>query len=549
MGVSIAWRDDRGINAMYLPFRHIIGPNYELRRFLQPLQQLLSTKSCVFHNAKFDLESLRTLGLDTDDTHFYDTMLMAHLLDENKPISGKGLDSLCRYYLKNEGKHRSPELAKMIKNHGWGMIPTSFMVEYAAWDAALTLELFEMLKPFMRVESLQGAWKTKERFTRRIMKMERRGVRVDTAFCEEKADTGHSRMGQIIQELGGLVPSKPSDLEKLLIDDLGLPRVYHRKSGNPTFDKTAMEYYEEQLEGLNLPTARLVLEYRGWQKSVSSNYEPYVELLSPDGRLRCNYKLHGTKTGRISCEKPNLQQIPRSGTKAWNGDLKQAFVPDAGFTLIEADYSQLELRIGTHFAKDREFADIFADERRNFFDELAATLRVDRDRSKTFQYALNYGAGANRIAEVLKISRSEAQELIRRYFAAHPGFKRLSAYSQGYVERNGKIPTLGGRFRHFEWRSEAHKAWNSVIQGSAADIVERAMLDLSEGGFDSDDCRMLLQVHDSVVFEVRDEYVSEAARGIAKVMTSTGMIDTHMQVDIHKWGTKENVLEAIKTTN
>lgn len=139
-----------------------------------------------------------------------------------------------------------------------------------------------------------------------------------------------------------------------MIDELKLPVVKRSpKTGAPSFDKEAMTIYDEMLEHRDNPTANLIKQYRGWQKSVTSNYLPYVELLSLDGRLRPNYKLHGTKTGRMSCEKPNLQQIPRVSNKPWNGKMKAAFIPEDDFELWEFDYSQLELRLGTAYAKKK----------------------------------------------------------------------------------------------------------------------------------------------------------------------------------------------------
>src|SRR6185437_5333306 len=148
-----------------------------------------------------------------------------------------------------------------------------------------------------------------------------------------------------------------------------------------------------------------ILEYRGWSKTTSSNYRPYLALLSPDGRLRPNYKQHGTLTGRLSCEMPNLQQIPREGSKRWNGQLKKCFITlDPDEMLLEFDYSQLELRLGAAYAKEESLIQVFR-EGRDIFQEMAEALEMDRQSTKTMNYAIAYGAGVTRISNVLDISR------------------------------------------------------------------------------------------------------------------------------------------------
>jgi DNA polymerase-1 len=282
--------------------------------------------------------------------------------------------------------------------------------------------------------------------------------------------------------------------------------------------------------------ASLILEYRGYQKTVSSNYKPYLELLSPDGRLRPNYKMHGTVTGRLSCEKPNLQQIPRVSEKPWNGRLKQAFIAEPGFTLWEADYSQLELRLAAAYARETELLEIF-NSGRDVFTEMARDLNMARHDVKTLTYTIQYGGGITRIKNVFGVSVEKAAEIKDDYFERYPGFRKMSQQASSVCRRQGFIRLWSGRRRHFaDPQNEAHKAFNSVIQGGAAEIVKHTMLRLSET-VDSDDCRMLLQVHDSVVFEIRngmeDAYLPKIKEVMEAVEPDFGV---HFAVDVHKWG-------------
>jgi DNA polymerase-1 len=310
-----------------------------------------------------------------------------------------------------------------------------------------------------------------------------------------------------------------------------------KKTKAPSFDKEAMEEYDQILERMDNDVAQDILTYRGWQKATSSNYKPYVVLLSPDGRLRPNYKLHGTRTFRLSCEKPNLQQIPRVSQKPWNGELKSCFIPDDGYELWEADYSQLELRLATAYAKIPELIAVF-DEGRDIFDELSGELGWDRQSTKGFVYSTQYGAGPPRIARVFGVSEDAAARLISNYYERYPAFKLLNDMAKMKCLRKGKVGIWSGRFRHFMFRKdEAHKAFNSVIQGGAADIMERSMLRVWNAIEDHDECRMLLQVHDSIVFEIRkgtiDKYRPLIVSAMENVEPDFGV---KFAVDFHQWG-------------
>lgn len=350
-------------------------------------------------------------------------------------------------------------------------------------------------------------WKHKQDFLRVIIEMERLGVGVDVDLCNSMAEKGEQQMVLIKKALKA-DPGKPAQLSKLLLDDLGLPVVKHTPAGKPSFDKFAMEEYEEILSQKEDKTAQLILAYRGWQKSVSSNYRAYVNLLSPDGRLRPNYKLHGTKTGRLSCEKPNLQQIPKEGTKPWNGKMKQCFQPMPGYKLVEFDYSQLELRLATAYSKDEQLIEVFA-EGRDIFTEMSKELGMSRQDTKTLVYSIQYGAGVRRVSNIFGVSSSEARGIIENFYRTYSGFRTMSNACERLVREKGSLRLLSGRRRHFQYpKDEARKSFNSLIQGGAADLVERAMVRLFRRVSDSS-CRMLLQVHDSVIFEIKEDMVQE----------------------------------------
>ena len=536
-GVSLASRvPGLGIIFGYFPFRHRYGSNLDSDALFKLKQKMEAYDGyLIFHNAKFDLVSLQTLGINYTGK-FFCTLQIAHLLNEELPYS-KSLDSCTKHYLKIEGKRKSPEFEGMIKKLGWKNCPAELMNEYGAYDAYLAYALMEHFWPLMD-ERLRAYWEEKQKFYPVIISMERRGVRVDTELCQKMIVLGETMMDDIVEMLGDLNPGSPKDLKLLLIDQLKLPVVKKsKKTGAPSFDKFAMEEYERMLELRDDETARHILEYRGWQKSVSSNYRPYCELLSMDGRLRPNYKLHGTKTGRMSCEKPNLQQIPRITDKAWNGKMKSAFIPDPGYTLWEADYGQLELRLAAAYGKEEGLLQIFR-EGRDVFTEMSQQLGMARHTTKTLTYTIQYGGGINRISTVFGVSPAKAEDIRENFYRTYPGFRAVNKLAQRQAANKGTVRLWSGRSRHFLYPAEeSHKAFNSVIQGGAADVVERTMVRLDATGCNNDDCRMLLQVHDSVIFEIREGLEEKYHPMIIDAMTNIepdfGVV---FAVDLHHWG-------------
>jgi len=544
IGISIACSPNSSniIFAEYFPYRHVTLDDKDYRGNLskedrEALRDCIESfkGSIIFHNAKFDLCSLSTMDINYKG-NFYCTLLMSHLINENYPYS-KSLNACVAAYVdKNEAK-KEEELEKAVAAFGWAKVPFEIMRPYATYDAVLTLELFKVLKKYFDEENLEEYWKHKQEFIRTIIGMESRGIKVDVSLCKELTEIGTSVLADLTYELSGN-PGSSIFLKKILIDELKLPVVKRSpKTGAPSFDKEAMTIYDEILEHHNNPTANLIKQYRGWQKSVTSNYLPYVELLSLDGRLRPNYKLHGTKTGRMSCEKPNLQQIPRVSDKPWNGKMKAAFIPEDGFELWEFDYSQLELRLGTAYAKEETLKRVFADDR-DIFSEMAATIGMSRQDTKVLVYTTQYGGGISRISHVFGVSEARAAELRQQYFDSYPGFAIIGRYASNMCKQKGKIRLWSNRYRHFQSKKDdAHKAFNSVIQGGAADIVEHVMVRLFKEVDDQDKCRMLLQVHDSIVFEIRKDCLEEYKQKILTIMSDIKPdFGVKFAVDAHRWG-------------
>jgi DNA polymerase I len=355
-------------------------------------------------------------------------------------------------------------------------------------------------------------WETEADFIRQIAQIKQRGIYIDTQFSREKVIEGTKILNQLRGELGWN-PGSPLQLGKYLVDDLGLPVLKRTKEGNPSFDKEALEEYELILDAQGDHTAQKVLTFRGWQKTVSSNFQAYLELMDENRILHPNYKVHGTRTGRLSCEKPNLQQIPRESIKPWNGDVKKAFIPrsedlynrirnankqsliNGKLRLRTFDFKQVEFRLAAAYAREKELLDVF-NSGADIFTEMSQRLGRPRHQIKTFVYATLYGAGKSKVALILKVPKSEADALYEEYHGTWPGFKKISEKATRLAQADGYIDYWSGRRRHLK-RDDAHKAWNSVLQGGAFEIVKNRMLALKNEP-------IVLQVHDSVTIEADD---------------------------------------------
>ena len=543
IGVSIATVIDGTPYSHYFPFAHVVGDNCS-SDVLEKLKQLLEgDHTLVFCNAQYDILSLETIGINVEHTNFIDVPTVAHLINENKPYN-KGLDSLAQYYLKDSGKHKDPFLEKQ-KKIGWPETTWEQMWPYAVVDAELTWRLWSVLRITHQWEDLPDEiWPHKQNLIRLLLSMKRHGVRIDVQLAKEYVHKGEQEMAQIEKDLG-INPASPKQMKKLLIDDLGLPVVKNSKlTGAPSFDKEAMLTYDSMLEKLENPVAKQIKEFRGWQKAVSASYRPYLDLVGMDGRLRCSYRLHGTATGRLSCAEPNLQQIPKASDKPWNGKVKECFIAEDGFVLINADFSQLELRLATAYAGEEELKEVF-NEGRDIFTEMSKQLGMSRHETKTLVYSMQYGAGEQRLMNAFGVDKPTAKQIRQNYFDTYPHFRRLNERCTAKVEQTGEIKIWSGRKRRFEHRNDAYKAMNSLIQGGAADIVERIMVKCFQE-LEGPECRMLLQVHDSITFEVKESVVPQYMEKIRTTMEDVNAVtgdidfDVRFAVEVDNWVPQED---------
>jgi DNA polymerase-1 len=531
-GISFAYRlGPLGIFSGYTPLRHC-DKNMDKLYVLPRLEQVFRNIPLVFHNRKFDLHSLYTIGLDLGDyTNVQDdTMVMAQLAYEESP--SLELDWLSKKYLGD--KKLSDTVKPWGKAMGWDTIPADLMAPYAAKDAELTLELREKLLPILESEDLLGLLKPEQDFGTMLYRMEQMGVGVNQEFCTEMLERGLDNMGKIESVLS-FNPSSTKDLGAFFVDELKLPVQGLTPGGKPSFNKKAMEAYEELLEGSEDPTAKLVLEYRGWQKATSSLYKPMLERVSNDGFVRPNFRQTGTKTGRLSCAEPNLQQVPRKSEKVWNGQAKRSFNAgrDSEFILVGYDYSQLELRLAAAYGNEQRLIDEFARDDADPFTAYSSIIGVSRQETKTFFYSNLYGAGVTKIAYVMGRPEEEVRVMHDNFVASIPGIRQASKRASDLAKSRRFVRYWTGRRRHFPYGEGSHKAFNSILQGGAAELVKHAMLRMRD--LECDDLRVVLQVHDEIVFRMRASRREEFEPQIIERMVDFPQFGVRFAVEGKVW--------------
>lgn len=531
LGASVAFRHENGeLYSDYWPFLHKAGKEDNIDRATAKKVRWVLEKQrrpLIFANVQFDVLSLETLGVQVGDNPFYDVLTMQNLINENWTIGRRGLDELSVYTLSDhklaEWEWEKEFPLKKEKTSGWPNTTPKMMDGYARVDAELTYRIWEVQIQTPAWKDLpDSVWEMKQKVIRTLTELQRRGIQTDLDLVAALNEEGTSRMAEIREELG-LNPASNKDMQELFINRLGLP-VFKKseKTGAPSFAAAVMPRYEELLDRMDRPEANLYKEYQGWKTATGLLLRTYLNLTSPDGRLRTEYTTHVTATGRLSSRNPNLQQISKEGSKPWNNRIKACFVAKPGYTLLSADYSQLELRLAAAYSQEPQLLEIF-EEGRDVFTEMAEEMGWERFKVKTFVYSIQYGGGVNRIMSAFNIPKPEAEKLRRDFYRKYPRFRALDELCKKRVSEARKLKIWTGRYRHFEYESHSYKAMNSLLQGGAADVVERVMVYAMEH-LDSEDCRMLLQVHDALVFEVKDELVEEYSVKIKEVMEKVNEI-------------------------
>ncbi|MFS0737988.1 DNA polymerase I [Sphingomonas sp. 1P06PA] len=499
---------------------------------LGKLKPLLEDPSIlkIGQNLKYDLIMMRKNGIEIEG--YDDTMLLSYDLDAG--LGGHGMDELAKRHLDHACIEFKTVCGTGKSQISFDKVPLERATEYAAEDADVTLRLWRRLKPRLSPERATRVYELVDRpLVPVVAAMEWDGIRVDR---EELSRLSSEFAGQIaslegeIHALAGhpFTIGSPQQLGKVLFETLGHAGGKKGKSGAWSTDVTELE----RLAADGAEIATKVLDWRQLTKLKNTYTDALQQQINPaTGRVHTSFSLAVAQTGRLSSTDPNLQNIPirtEIGRR-----IRDAFVAEPGKLLLSADYSQIELRLAAHMADVPQLKEAFANgddiHSLTAMELFGEVNRDTRGRAKTINFAILYGISAWGLAGRLSVERAEAQAMIDRYFERFPGINRYIAETLTQVREQGHVTTLFGRKLHLpgirskiqsERQSAERQAINAPIQGTCADIIKRAMARmrpaLAEAGLP--DVRMLLQVHDELVFEVAPEQAEAATEVIRSVM-------------------------------
>jgi DNA polymerase I len=539
--------------AAYIPLAHQylgVPKQLPLNDVLAKLKPILENPEIkkIAQNAKFDYSVLANYGITVQGIAF-DTMLESYVLNSTERYD---MDSLANRYL-NHKTITYDELTKFDKIQVTiDAIEVEKTTQYAAEDADITLQLHHKLWP-----TLEKKQKLKKLFTDIemplaivIAEMERTGVLVDAKLLNKHSAELNNKLNEIQETLQLLAgekfnPASPKQIQVLLFDKHQLPVLKKTPKGDPS---TSEEVLSELANQYELP--RMILLYRSLAKLKNTYTDKLPLMLSPvDHRIHTNYNQIGTITGRLSSNEPNLQNIPVRNEEGRR--IRQAFIAPTGYKIISADYSQIELRIMAHLSQDKSLLDAFShnkDIHRVTASEIlgkseSEVTSEERRRAKAVNFGLIYGMSAYGLSKQINIARKEAQFYIDRYFERYPGVQtymdeiRQQATEQGYIE------TLSGRRLYLpkiksgsgiERRGAERAAINAPMQGTAADIIKTAMIKVSDWikSQPIGNIRMVMQVHDELVFEAKEELVEQYRDQIKSIMENCYQLSVPLKVDV-----------------
>lgn len=528
VGISLCTAPEK---AYYISLAHQMAANVPVEIIIPELKRALKGKQITAHNSKFDYLVLQKAGWKLAN-EIFDTMIADYLL---RPTARHSLEACSQA----EFSHSMIPIKDLIgvgqKQITFDLVPTQQAADYAAEDANITFRLRKVLEDKLIKADLYNLFQNIEMPLFHVLaKMEQNGVKIDVAILNEMSRANKRRVGELTGEIYKIAGSQfninsTQQLGKVLFEDLGIPPVKKTKTIYST-DVSVLEVLAKDYE-----IARLLMEYRTISKLESTYVSALPKLINSEtGRVHSSFNQTVASTGRLSSSNPNLQNIPIR--TEMGKEIRYAFVADGDDKiLIAADYSQIELRILAMLSQDdkmitafREKKDIHRETAAVIYDIPQEEVTADQRRfAKIINFGLMYGMGAFRVSNELNISRQEAQEFIDDYFSKFPTIQNFiqrtikNATKKGYAEtiygRKLYLPDLNSSNRQ-KVNDAARVATNMPIQGSAADIIKIAMINLHEKIKDNDDIKMIMQVHDELVFEVKKSEMEDAEKLIRTEM-------------------------------
>ncbi|MBC8352446.1 MAG: DNA polymerase I [Planctomycetes bacterium] len=551
VGYSFAWKSGE---AYYVPVRAPQGePQLDPHSANKSLRAVLEDPAIekIGQNLKYDMIVLRNIGITLRGVAF-DTMVADYLLVPGE--RSHSMDDMASRYL----NHKTISIKELIgtgkKQIRMDEVPVAKVTEYAAEDADVPVRLTAILEKKLKSEGLHELFSNLELPLIEILaELEFNGIRVDVERLRELSDRFGERLEQLEVEIYQLAGGEfnidsPKQLSKLLFEELELPVIKKTKTGASTDVEVLTELAKQH------PLPAKIIEYRQNAKLKSTYVDALPELVHPTtGRIHSSFRQDVASTGRLSSTEPNLQNIPIRTEEG--REIRSAFLPGGpGWLLMTADYSQIELRVLAHFSGDEAMCQAFAEDR-DIHTQVAAEVygvpldEVTRDMrrsAKAVNFGVIYGQSAFGLAKSLDIEQDEAAEFIEAYFARYTGVAEFMKKVLEDCRENSYVSTILGRRRAVDGVRDPSRygdsrqrtlperiAINTVIQGSAADLIKQAMINV-HGRLEREKLRakMLLQIHDELVFEAPSEELAELAALVIEEMTAAGHLDVPLKVDV-----------------
>jgi DNA polymerase-1 len=538
--------------AAYLPLMHDYPDapqQLDRQQVLTALKPLLENpeQAKLGQNLKYDAHILRNHGITLRGIR-HDTMLESYVL--NSTATKHNMDDLAKHYLGVDTIHYEDVCGKGAKQIGFAEVELEQAVEYAAEDADITLRLHQTLSEQLQQQpGLWGVYNDIEiPLIPVLIRIEDNGVLIDSHMLAQQSQELAEQMIALEIQAHDLAGStfnlgSPKQIQEILYDRQQLPVLKKTPKGQPSTDESVLQEL-----ALSYPLPKLILEHRSMSKLKSTYTDKLPQQINPKtGRVHTSYHQAVAATGRLSSSDPNLQNIPIRSEEGRK--IRQAFIAPAGYKIVAADYSQIELRIMAHLSGDAGLLaafsrgeDIHRATAAEVFEVAPEQVTHDLRRSaKAINFGLIYGMSAFGLAQQLGLPRNQAQAYIDLYFSRYPGVKHYMDDIREQAKRQGYVETIFGRrlylpdinARNAAQRQYAERtAINAPMQGSAADIIKRAMIACDHClKTDKVDARMIMQVHDELVFEVAESQVSGCVDNIVNIMTSAAELAVPLLVE------------------
>ncbi len=532
--------------AYYAPIAHNylgVGNQISFDDAQKAIEKIFTCR-VVGQNLKYDFAIVKQNFNSLHVEHFSDTMVLAWLLN---PELRAGLDALAKRFFDYEMvKFKSV----VPKGEDFSAVNLEDACKYASEDAWMTYKLYDKLCEVIDPKLLSLAKQIEFPFIKTLLEMEEEGIKVDVSYFKTLESKTNSAIEILKKEIFDLSGSEfnlnsPKQLGVVLFEQLELPVIKKTKTGYSTDESVLTKLLDEH------EVISKLLEYRELAKLQSTYIKPLLKLgeSSLCNRIHTSFLQTGTATGRLSSKDPNLQNIP-TRTKLGR-EVRDGFVASEGYSFVGIDYSQIELRLLAHYSEDKELLDAFNNDL-DIHTQTAIKLfgedeaKSKRGIAKSINFGLLYGMGARKLSQTLGISQAEAKGYIESYFKSFSTVKEYLKSISDSAKELGFVDTLLGRRRYFDWENAngmqipmyEREAVNTRFQGSASDLIKLSMLKIQNELLD-EDSKMLLQIHDELIFEVKEDYADEFAQKAANIMKKIYDLKVKLDVSISigkNWG-------------